>query len=1624
MKLKNWVIYMKRLIKKRKILAETNTDMSKLTKEQVDNFIPKINNLTQILQSCIRDYITNLNELQIKLLISFSIADRWPDDDINDLKEYITANDNAFETMIAMDPNFWDLLKTKLNVDISDIDCEFTNAIITIIMDENNFNTYQTVIFLTLERVINNYNNIDNIIKQVHQVFINNLNEDSDEEQIDDVARIFSDTYFNSLENAPTNDDTNDNNNINNEDNNPEKIIEDLNDASDGNELENIDINEIKEWDIKQLQQSNTTIDINQIINDKLSNNISVLTLDKKIYGVLGTQLLSDITFENENIDECINNCKTEFINNYNISQILQARQETLELYNQNDPLINIVFHEYFDIDLPLYCPLYESLYMYIDNYLHTNSNNLNINNIKALILINFDELKNNNIFKDEYQKAIKDYDDRLDQEINQPEEAETLNIDINNFSLQQLIAQFPKFSIYLNNLFKNIMSMCPYPVRTDIIKNICEHVLNIMNKNKQITKDSTAEQFFYNFQNTYYQLAITDIYNIINNIITKQYINIARTILYNYPQFKDITLKQNCNIANDIANYITANIKQRFIDNANSNINNIIDNILNTNMNKSESPFKQALNKFDIIKNNKQLKDSLNYQDDFRINNPSPNISQEKIIEDTSSDESANKNIKVDLQNISNWTIQELFIYAKLKNVNIDNIIQQQYNNIKVFLSSDNTNNELKEFIRYLQYYCCKKLIENNTSCKSPDELSDKIKQVLATIKYNSYMSIRQQIIQKFTKSDQRENLIPDTIFKELQISNIAYNAPIMNAIIQYISQNSNKFTFENLLQTRIYDMIANTDIAADKVNVIFLRYFPQLFPDKCQMVNTIERLSQVAGISREQLDNIIQQYCNQTEYFIPDNLKADFEKILLNKLITLNNNKNIRKTGSAIWNDLIQKLLAIKNHQSTDYNTILINCRSQILKSDNLQIDPLLRAIMNHLVHNFPYDQDIKNDKSPVKLLYNYIFPDQTSKRRFTFDVVATNIFNYLSIDITDPDAINNNEIFWTIINAKIKDETDKQHTRDKNSGKENTKTFFVHPDTPEKFRRQRISNSDNEINTEDYDQLFNNNPPEKTNNPPQESLNEDTSSDKNPSIDENVKKIVINQFTINEFDEFLQGKLHDIIVQIASNNIYSFLPKELLIIFIQSLSQNISVSKQFVNNTFSSKEELLEAIKEQLSKISYKDCIKKRDIILSPKYNTTTIKNPLYHSTLETFNLPPYNFQILSKSKLATELYDYIKQNTWNFKENIHNNIFPLLLQRNENTRLQKFFDQFNVSILSQDNPENEKQIDKDKSKELSNDDQFNDDKSEQKAIIKNDKQSKSKREKRGRISIENWTVQQLINNINYHKFINKEILQNEIAKAAIGCIESNQGYEKGYEFIFKPLFEGELKNADENLRKRILDRVELHNLILNNINKFRMMCHILAFNLSDHNHIYLINDINKNNKLITFIRQELITPKIINQLKNRLFYIYDKYKQSLNYNDYIQSFPSINDATNINDNKGDVQRYQKDTSAAKEKIIIINDNIYTGNINESYQDILYKLPIDNQLKNLNNCAYGFITNNNCIFLHPLNNYLEEDIIQAIHKSNLNIKKVYLTINNNKDFVTERRLAKCFKIKRYKN
>lgn len=279
------------------------------------------------------------------------------------------------------------------------------------------------------------------------------------------------------------------------------------------------------------------------------------------------------------------------------------------------------------------------------------------------------------------------------------------------------------------------------------------------------------------------------------------------------------------------------------------------------------------------------------------------------------------------------------------------------------------------------------------------------------------------------------------------------------------------------------------------------------------------------------------------------------------------------------------------------------------------------------------------------------------------------------------------------------------------------------------------------------------------------------------------------------------------------------------------------------------------------------------------------------------------------------------------------------------------------------------------------------------------------------------IDDYTVQQLVQLIqSYNPSFN---IINEIAKAAIGHIESNIG--ESYKRIFKPLFEGEYKQkVDSKFAENLLKRVELNSLIVNDRNRFANMCRIFLFNISTAtNKFYLADLFNQNNTFNKQIRHLLLNnSELITKINNRLQTAFKKYFDAyvngkLDNNKYYQSFMDLSQANTINDSKGDIHQF-KMNNLNLQKIIIINNEVYLIDSNKSFIDFLNEQNINNQP--IINYAAGFITNDNCVFLYPIKNGTEEEIVSAL-KNNYQypINKIYLTINKNNNIATERRLAK---------
>lgn len=278
------------------------------------------------------------------------------------------------------------------------------------------------------------------------------------------------------------------------------------------------------------------------------------------------------------------------------------------------------------------------------------------------------------------------------------------------------------------------------------------------------------------------------------------------------------------------------------------------------------------------------------------------------------------------------------------------------------------------------------------------------------------------------------------------------------------------------------------------------------------------------------------------------------------------------------------------------------------------------------------------------------------------------------------------------------------------------------------------------------------------------------------------------------------------------------------------------------------------------------------------------------------------------------------------------------------------------------------------------------------------------------------IDDYTLDNLVKSI--HTYNPSFDLTTEIIKAAIGHIESNNG--ESYLRIFKPLFEGEFKNKpDDNFAKKLLQRVELNSLIVNDRTRFQAVLKIFLYNISDTKHKYFLTDMY--NQTYTFTKQfrnyMLNNKALIAKLNNRLYQAFKKYFDAyingkLDSQKYYNSFINLNQANNLDDSRGDVHQF-KMSNDNQQKIIVVNGEVHITDMSKSYVEYLHELNIIDPIESY---AAGIITTDGCVFLQPIKNGTEEQIVTALKSyPERNISKIYLTINNSGNIVTERRLAK---------
>lgn len=1611
---------MKRLIRK-----AAKIDFSKYTIEQLENSdLIDIDTLANYINDYINDYF---GENELRYMIAYTLNIMYPNTDIDKFREQLEVHYfNAFMKFIEFDNYFWEKLATTLNKDaiLSEYNCDFKVYIYKLIQKYDSSNGFDadSVVYKTmfsfkqwLNENVNSIRNLfDDCLQDVEQLYENVEKNDTEEDinntRENNIDRL-NEIYYNALQdfseedsNDKPEDDSNDDSDQKKSENNIDTSVEDNDIDTENNRDDNDDSGAEADkpkpsWTVEELISNFYGEEsLKEIIDERIIE-YDVLTVNKALIKLISKELLDALDPEDfkKSKEDCIDKCVDTLDSDYSLKAIIQLRNDVIESTSgKRDPLIDSILQAYGlqPEDFSINCNLYNSLNTYINNYLQI-SGSQNINNIKSQIAVGLYNLSNDNDFDQIYKDKRKDFAEQESQsetEVSQKSDEKAQILNINNFSLETLLNEYPRFNQFLKQAFSDVLNKVLVPAqRKTFIDNICKSVTDNLKGQIKKNKDISSKEFFQQFQEEFYRLIKnTDVVRAwlaqalrkkkIDSSNRPNYEAISRYLLSIFFKENNIEIENfipYCPITHYLNLYLCDNLLTNIMNNININANIILNNLI-SQQNDPKSIFNKFLDKSKL--NNIKGIDK-KYFTFNTIDNKNVNIVELKTTNNTGQN-SDQLGIAV---NADTWTFKELTEHVQEQELN--DIITDQFNETNFLY-----NQTCKQyFIRKMQEECCKTLKDNKFS--TTNELYASARNFYQNCSAELILKIRNDALTENGKTD----VIPIQVIKNCNLI-INNNEKLIQELKIYINNNSDKFNFDKIVKNESY-IEANLIDAGNKSNIQYLTYFPQLFPDGFNEV-TLNKSNFLSIIpkSKSEIDKIIQEQCNIIDIFLPKSKQSEFKRELIKSLININMKDPIvrsaqkQKNGSELWEELKNNLKLIREKKSIgniSYNNKIIVARDNIFGGKASTDDVLLKQITHKLIPkltSYSINDFVKN-------LYNYIF-DSSMGRTFRFDKLAENIFTYIGISETT--VRNDVKEFWEAVQIKYN-----AITRKNAADKDNIQ-YPIFPDMPKEYYPK------------DTDEI-------KYNRNNDESPQGQTDSSEDLKIKEitvdDIAREQISNLSLEEFKEFLNKENQDLSSIVDSLGIQAFLPEELFSIYIDGLVHtvytNISPDKRFNN-----KKELIDKLNLILQKTDY---LNLRENLLKSKFNTTGITNPLLYALIqyikEHYSENQNEIKFSPNSKLYKALNQYTKK--IDYTKIINETIIPQFFKQTDNKYLKKLFDRIknkeSVDITPDINADNNLNSNED----INIDQNDNTNENISKSIEEKPKKNKGKIEK---VILDNLTVKEFIDK---YGLIN---LEQEIIKAAIGCIESEQGYSNssgtGYKAIFKSLFEEAFKNNGANtdkLRENILNQVELHNIILHNINNFRKMCRILAFNLSDNKYKYIIadpDDINSN--FISYIRKTLASSKVTDILKQRLFAAYKKYKkyyieENNNSQTYENSFPAITEAISINDSRGDVNQFIAKNFMAKEKVIITNNNIYTGNLSSSYTDILYNLPIDNEFKNLNNCACGFITGNNCIFLYNLYNFREGDVISAVRNSNINIIKVYLTIQKDGPIVTERRIAK---------
>lgn len=1124
--------------------------------------------------------------------------------------------------------------------------------------------------------------------------------------------------------------------------------------------------------------------------------------------------------------------------------------------------------------------------------------------------------------------------------------------------------------------------------------------------------------------------------------------------------QFQECNLRKTCAVRVDeaLAGSDTANEHlndcKNYIKNASkSNNNGFIDIILNGVLQRHS----------EYIADNIQRQSFADFINKKDLSNKEPISEPEK------------SNVKVNINDPSTWDINTLINQLGASNVN--KIISDNIESILQFFPVGKINNKkyFDVFIDAIRTWVSTVLKDNSNiiqSIKNKEDLIKRISQAIDDLNDTTIINIRNAILNEYYNGKEPKiNLIIGKFNNELKkkfntkINYLEDNTPLYSNLLNYLKSDIYKnqinkafvdyFKKANNKDKIIYSIDTQKNIR--NIHYMYIKFFPSILIDDLYSKD-IRTLSYM--FSDEELNKVIENNLQDTEnLFLPknDEYYREFTQLLIQNL--LSNFATVAKD-----NGRIKPLYELFGDLRKKYNDLLdgnLNSRANEVRAtffgyNEKNKNELKRKIsdpfiLNILMQLFPDLDDIDTQSPIAQSLAKYIFITKGNdfiwkNLKSYFQKITSSVFH---ANYTDIDSVCYNTVFLNAIKVLQIEKSDyyniqqfrskiesgqKQDTSLPISNEEDDDTSI---DTDISIDTNISTDTDNHIDISNWtlDQLN-----DKTNNKISDILNLESSFLPEKLLLQFCNIIIKNICVhIKDLNITSQAQLLDVIKQIynrlATYKAFINIRDKLLLRsnididpFVTNINKQLSdfnLQKITINS------DLYNEIIQQINTNLFQHFLK----IIGNKYifninnelyrqhfpNLFTIKNEVENSnndsnTNDTVDkIDKTNEKDKSEEKLVIDDKPVIKNN------NDDKQIKPgdKIDKKDKDKKEPKKVVVKTNNDKSIVNDDRDKQIIHKTNDEISGKVKIDIDKKQ----VKPNSRLKELRKNNDELqsyTLDNYTINELEQLI--HSYKSSFNIDNEIIKAAVGHIESFNG--ESYKRIFKPLFEGTFAKQlpTKKFAKELLKKVQLTALITNERHRFAEFLRIFLFNISDKNHKFFIHELtNQKNIFNKQIKDYLLyNTNITDKINQRLYWAFDKYYNAYFDNEldnevYDMAFDNLAKANSIEDTKGDVHQF-KDYSL-KNKVLIVNDQAYIFNANKSFEEYLHSLNIQESIYNY---AQGYIIKN-CVFLDPLVNCSEEEATNILMNDlSKNIKKVYLTINNDDNILTERRLAKLINVR----